>query len=218
MIEAEASRLAVLVPLKPLREAKSRLRPVLDDRARAALVQAMLEDLLTAVRAAHAGPLFLVSSDPAYDATGARFEAGRLPDLGTDYRSAAAGALRSEAVRQAGAAMVLPADLPYARPADVAAAIEALAEAAVVLVPATDGGTGLLGLRPPDAIAPAFGPRSADAHLRATAAAGLRVTVLNCPSLAHDIDAVDDLTHGPGPLGAATQAFLAAHAVIARAC
>lgn len=173
----------VLIPLKPLAEAKSRFREAFDDQARAELVRAMLIDVLTAVRSVHSGPLYLVTSDDAYDDIAARFEAGRQPDLGSDYSSAVAGALRSEAVRAAGAAVVLPADVPRATSADIAMAIESLGEAEVVLVAAADGGTGLLGLRPPDAIAPAFGVRSAQAHLQAAAASGRRAAVLNCDSL-----------------------------------
>lgn len=199
----------VLIPLKPLAEAKSRFREAFDDHARAELVRAMLIDVLTAVRGVHSGPLYLVTSDDAYDDIAARFEAGRQPDLGSDYSSAVAGALRSEAVRAAGAAVVLPADVPRATSADIAMAIEALGEAEVVLVAAADGGTGLLGLRPPDAIAPAFGVRSAQAHLQAAAASGRRAAVPNCDSLARDVDTPADLTRDPESFGPATRAFLA---------
>lgn len=204
----EACQPVVLVPLKRLAEAKSRLREVLDDRTRSGLVRAMLADVLAAVRGAYGGPLFLVSADTAYDDIAARFDAGRLPDLGTDYSSAVAAALRMDIVREAGAAVVLPADLPHAAAADVAAAIEALREAEVVLVPAADGGTGLLGLRPPDAIAPAFGVQSAQAHLRAAAEARRRVAVLHEASLVHDVDSLRDLAREPERLGGATRAFL----------
>ena len=62
-----ASRAAVLVPVKPLSEAKSRLAPALAIEDRQALVRAMLADVLAAVRAAHAGPLLVLSPDDAYD-------------------------------------------------------------------------------------------------------------------------------------------------------
>lgn len=206
----------VLVPMKPLAEAKSRLREAFGEPARAQLVLAMLTDVLAAARAAYAGPICLATSDRAYDLHRERYAVGWLPDLGTDYNSAVAGALRSDAVRAAGAAVVLPADIPCAAPEDIAIAIEALRRAEVVLVPAHNSGTGLLGLRPPEAIAPAFGPRSALAHRRAAARAGRSIEVLDCPSLARDIDTIADAAAlvdlvDTGSLGDATRAFLATH-------
>lgn len=204
---------AVLVPLKPLAEAKSRLRDAFDDAARADLVRAMLTDVLAAVRGAYGGPVYLVTSGGEYDTIADRFSVERFPDLGTDYNSAVLEALRSERVLGAGAAIVLPADLPRATSEDISDTIEALRDAEVVLVPAQDGGTGLLGLRPPDAIAPAFGLASAEAHRDAALRAGRLLTVLDRPSLARDIDTVADLAIDPAALGAATSAFLAQHPV-----
>ena len=214
MTAAHPFQPVVLVPLKPLAEAKSRLREVLGEPARAELVLAMLTDVLAAARGAYAGPIYLVTSDRAYDAQRGRFEVGLLPDLGSDYNSAVAAALASDVVRAAGAAIVLPADIPHATPGDIASAIEALRDAEVVLVPARGGGTGLLGLRPPEAIAPAFGPQSAEAHRQAATNAGLRLAVLDCPSLVRDVDTITDfaaLAEGAASLGAATRAFLATH-------
>lgn len=207
---------AVLVPLKPLADAKSRFRGAYDDDARAALVRAMLTDVLAAVRAAHNGPLLLVTSDDAYDDLAARFDARRLEDRGHDYNSAVTAALRSEVVRATGAALILPADLPRATADDVARVLAALAAAEVVLVPAHDGGTGALGLRPPRAIAPAFGPGSAAAHREAARAAARRLEELDCPSLAFDVDTPTDLDRDIASLGPATRDFLAARAPAGR--
>ncbi len=101
-------------------------------------------------------------------------------------------------------------------PTDIAIGIEALREAEMVLVPAHGGGTGLLGLRPPEAIAPAFGPQSATAHRQAAVHAGRSFEVLDCPSLARDIDTIADVADlanivDAGSLGDATRAFLATH-------
>jgi 2-phospho-L-lactate guanylyltransferase len=189
----------VLVPVKALDEAKSRLRGVLSDGARAGLVRAMLADVLAAVRGAHDGPVRVVSSDGAYDDLARRFVAERLPDAGGGYNAAVLGALRSEEVQRAGAALIVPADLPGATSEDLARTIEALRRVEVVLVPAVDGGTGALGLRPPDAIGPTFGPDSAEAHRRAAVAAGRRIEVLELASLARDVDTLADLVAGASP-------------------
>ena len=109
---------------------------------------------------------------------------------------------------------MLPADQPRARPEELRTAIEALGERGVVVAPSRDGGTGLLGLRPPDAIAPAFGIGSAARHRALGEAAGLEVAWLELPSLRDDVDEAGDLLRDGAPLGAATAAFVSGHASI----
>ena len=204
-----ASRAAVLVPVKPLSEAKSRLAPALVIEDRQALVRAMLADVLAAVRAAHAGPLLVLSPDNAYDGLVARVGARRIVDAGEGYRAAVEVGLASAEVRRAGAALVIPADQPRAQPHEVARVLAALGEAEVVLVPAADEGTGALGLSPPDAIPLAFGERSAAAHRRLAHEGGQRLVELDCPSLAHDVDRLEELLDpAPPPPGPATARLL----------
>ena len=64
----------------------------------------------------------------------------------------------------------------------------------VTIAPAeARGGTNALLLRPPDAIDPAFGDASFEAHLRAAAAAGAAVQVVREEALGFDLDTPDDL-------------------------
>ena len=206
--------LCVIVPVKSLGEAKSRLAAVLTPPQRASLVLAMLEDVLIAARAAHDGPLLLVTPDEEYAPAAERAGAELIADEGGGYNAAVAQALAAAAAREAGAALLLPADQPRAQPSELRIAIEALDEASVVVAPSRDGGTGLLGLRPPGAIAPAFGLGSAARHRALGEAAGLAVDWLELPSLWDDVDEVGHLLEGGAPLGEATTAFVAAHATI----
>lgn len=202
----------VIVPVKGLGEAKSRLAAVFGPRQRAELVLAMLEDVLGAVRAVHEGPLLLVTPDDDYAPSARRAGAELIEDAGGGYNAAVTQALAAASAREAGAALVLPADQPRAQPAELRAALDALEEHAVVVAPSRDGGTGLLGLRPPDAIAPAFGIGSAARHHALGEAAGLAVARLELPSLHDDVDEAGDLLEGATPLGEATAAFVAGHA------
>lgn len=215
-----ASSLVVIVPVKPLTLAKSRLRVALNDEDREALVTAMLVDTLTAVRAAHLGVILLVSSDDSYREVARRFNAIRVADATLGYNEAVDMALGSTAAVHADAALIVPADLPHASPDDFRRAIEALCDpergADVVVAAAFDGGTALLGLRPPRAITTAFGTRSAEAHVRAATNADRRVVVLDLPSLTRDIDSVDDLFVTQGSLGEATRAFVVERAALWR--
>ena len=213
-MSAAPGDLCVIVPVKGLGEAKSRLASVLGPEQRASLVLAMLEDVLIAVRAAHDGPLLLVTPDDEYTPAAQRAGAELLADAGGGYNAAVAQALAAAGAREAGAALVLPADQPRARPEELRTAIEALWEHGVVVAPSRDGGTGLLGLRPPDAIAPAFGIGSGARHRALGEAAGLEVGWLELPSLRDDVDEAADLLRAGAPLGEATAAFVVAHASI----
>ncbi len=211
-MSAEPGALCVIVPVKSLGEAKSRLAAVFGPRQRAELVLAMLEDVLIAARAAHDGPLLLLTPDEEYAPAARRAGAELIADAGGGYNAAVAQALAAAGAREAGAALLLPADQSRAQPPDLRSAIEALEEHAVVVAPSRDGGTGLLGLRPPDAIAPAFGVGSAERHRALGEAAGLAVAWLELPSLRDDVDEAGDLLRGATPLGEATAAFVVGHA------
>ncbi len=208
--------LCVIVPVKGLGDAKSRLAEVFAPEQRASLVLAMLEDVLIAVRAAHDGPLLLVTPDEEYAPAAQRAGAELIADVGGGYNAAVTQALAAAMARGSGAALVLPADQPRAQPSELRSALEALEEASVVVAPSRDGGTGLLGLRPPDAIAPAFGIGSAARHRAIGEAAGLAVAWLELPSLRDDVDEAGDLLRGATPLGEATAAFVAGHASLLR--
>ena len=210
MQASDAGGPCVIVPVQALAGAKSRLGDVLSDEDRAALVLAMLGDVLEAVRGAHDGPLLVVTPDEQYEPAAAVARATLLIDAGVGYNEAVRLALASEEVATAGAAAVIPADHARAQAGDVRAALDALAAHEVVVAPSLDGGTGLLGLRPPDAIEPAYGPGSAATHERVGREAGRSVAVLRLASLERDVDTVTDLAGDEPPLGPRTAAFVAA--------
>src|SRR5918992_299175 len=66
---------------------------------------------------------------------------------------------------------------------------------AVSIVPDRQGtGTNGLVLRPPDAIAPSFGPGSLKRHVAAAEAAGVPFAVAEVPTLMLDVDTGEDLS------------------------
>lgn len=196
----------VITAVKDAALAKSRLGPDLDPGTRRSLVIAMVDDLLSTVREVWAGRIVVVSPDAVYDAIAGEHGATVLRDRGEGYNEAIMLALA--AVGDASAALVLPADLPHATMADIATLLNALDEPGVTVVPAEDGGTLALGLTPPHAIRPAFGPESARAHEDAARTAGLRTSTRPLPGLAHDVDTLDDLARVWDRVGEATTALL----------
>jgi 2-phospho-L-lactate guanylyltransferase len=179
--------------------AKSRLGPVLDSGQRIGLARAMLADVVAACRRAQLrGPVVVTEAE----ATRRRLAGEGLPaaaDDGTDMNLAVRTGIAAARAAGAGAVVVLPGDVPLVSPADLqrlaACATRDPREAPVVGV-ATDQvgqGTNALALRPPDVIAPGFGPRSARRHLALARRAGVAACLVRLPTLAFDVDTPDDL-------------------------
>lgn len=190
---------AVVVPVRALEGAKSRLGAVLDAEERRELVELLLRRTVEAARGAAGVDLVaVVSPDPDTLAIGveagaepiAQRSSGLNPGL-VEARAALAG--------RADRLLVLPGDVPGMTAADVEALLAAADAAArtgrpvVALAPDRHGrGTNALLLDPPGIIEPAFGGDSRDAHAGAAAAAGAAYVEL--PGLLElDVDTPDDL-------------------------
>lgn len=189
--------LRIIVPMRPLAEAKSRLGAALAPQARAALALGMFRHVLdTAQRFA---PTHVISRDPALLALAAQplREVGR--GLNPALEQAAAQLGGPEPI------LALSADLPLLSADDLQAMLGLLGEADVVAAPDRAGtGTNALLLTRPGRIAYAFGEGSLAAHRAAAAANGLRFALCERAGLATDIDRPEDLALlPPGLLSAA---------------
>lgn len=199
-----------MVAVGPLNRGKSRLGPTLDAAGRRELVLAMLDDVLAAIAAAHAGPRYVVTPDEDVEPFAAARGALLIEDAGDGTNAAIVAALQDQRVSEAPAVLVVQGDLPHLKADDVRRCLEALTEAepTALLVPNDDGGTSVLGLRPPLAMATAFGAQSGDRHRAAAITAGVRLHELAIDSLAADVDTVEDLERVRLQVGPATAAVL----------
>jgi 2-phospho-L-lactate guanylyltransferase len=196
--------------------AKSRLAVALDIDQRRDLALAMLSDVLEVCsRARHLlSGVVAVVDDSAARRVAEHAGARVVEDLAPGDMNAAVK-LGLQAVSQFGAqtAIVLPGDIPLLRVDDFAALIAAAngATRAVVVAASRDRqGTNALLLRPPDVIAPAFGPPSVDRHLRAAVAAGAHTRFVPDLGLALDVDTPADLAAlADLPVGPHTAALVA---------
>jgi 2-phospho-L-lactate guanylyltransferase len=172
--------------------AKTRLGDVLDPAERSALAVAMLTDVLRAASGAGLTGTIAVL-DPPERPFG---EATVIHDSGRGLDAAVASGVRAAVSAGARTAVVLAGDLPLLEPDDIRALVAA-AERPRAVVVATDRhltGTNALVLRPPDVIAPAFGPGSGARHLAsAVAAVGGAARMVTPHRVALDIDTPDDL-------------------------
>ncbi|MBP1781396.1 2-phospho-L-lactate guanylyltransferase [Micromonospora sp. HB375] len=199
------ARWTVVMPVKRLGAAKSRLRGALPGVPHEELALALAADTLRAARACPAVAGVLVVTDDARvraaaDAAGARVAADPGAGLNAAFRHGAAVAGPRAAV--AG----LTADLPALRPAELAAALRATQGVRGYVADAPGGGTVLLAAPAGVPLAPRFGPGSAAAH----AASGALPLAGDWPSLRRDVDTPADLAAAAGlGLGPRTAALLA---------
>jgi 2-phospho-L-lactate guanylyltransferase len=183
--------IAALIPVKDLAVAKSRLVETLSDCERRRLVLTLLRRTADALSGSGVVARIAVTTPERAVADGVGAE--WIPDAGSLNASLLAGVRWAIAVGAAGL-LVVPADLPLITAADIEAVVAAGADHnGVTIAPCLDGGTGALLLRPPDAISPCFGPNSHARHLKSSARAGLRSTVVCRAGLAHDLDTPADL-------------------------
>jgi 2-phospho-L-lactate guanylyltransferase len=186
-----------ILPVKRFGAAKARLGDELSGGTRRALAEAMMTDVLMALRRTKAvSEVLLVTSEPAGEAIGRGYGASVLQDDVEDGQSAAA-LIGIELALENGATRVLlvPGDCPAMDPAELDELLDRPAtEPSVVIVPDRHGtGTNALLLTPPNVIAPAFGPDSRALHERAAAAARVACSVEEVETLALDVDTADDL-------------------------
>jgi 2-phospho-L-lactate/phosphoenolpyruvate guanylyltransferase len=209
---------SVVIPVKLLARAKSRLTG-LGDEYRSALVLAMAADTVAAaVRAERVCAVLVVTDDPAVGAVAASLGAQVLPDEpaaglndALSYGAAHAHAAWPERGRAA-----LAADVPAVQPEELTAALSAAARYGTAFVPDADGtGTVLYAAAPGSEFRPRFGPRSRDRHL-AGGAAELGPGVLGSDlravtGLRSDVDTVEDLRRAVAlGVGPRTRALLSA--------
>ncbi|GAA3243330.1 2-phospho-L-lactate guanylyltransferase [Pseudonocardia petroleophila] len=196
----------LVVPVKRLTEAKTRLRGAAGDdpAAHARLTLALAHDTVAAARDARlVDRLLVVSSDPVVAAALAALGIevvpdGPVPGLNAAY---AHGAALLRARRPDGAVGALQADLPALRPAELDAAITAAAGHARAFCADADGtGTTLLLAAPGTDLDPRFGVGSAAGH----ALSGAVALDGDWPGLRRDVDTPEDL-------GAAADVGLGAH-------
>ncbi len=182
--------------MKRFGAAKQRLAAGIDDERRAAVVAAMLEDVLEAIGEARSiEQTIVVTSEAAAIelAAGAGAEVLPDPDEGGHSGAALAGIARARELGS-GCAVLLPGDCPLLDPRELERLLTGMPERFVAIVPDRHGaGTNALALAPPEAIRPAFGEGSCARHVAAAREAGVPFAVEELPSLALDLDTPADV-------------------------
>jgi len=194
----QQTRIAAVIPVGTLEDAKSRLGRALDAEERQDLAERLLTRTVTvALGVDQLADVLVISPD--------RDVINRASDLGartlrqrSDGLNAGLGEARIDVIEGgADALLILPIDLAFVSAEAVATVLAPLTEPGgqemVVLVTDRHGtGTNILALRPPGVIDFRFGPGSRRAHRDAATAAGAAYVEVGGP-LAFDIDTPADL-------------------------
>jgi 2-phospho-L-lactate/phosphoenolpyruvate guanylyltransferase len=214
-----------IVPLKQYASAKQRLAGALSPDERRGLMQAMVTDVLEALREVpRLDGILLVSREP---------DAARLADeFAVELFAEPARADLSEAVQAAGGyllahqratgTMIVPADVPLASADDFNAVLAQHRE--LTLVPDDDGdGTNCIVSSPPNLIRYQFDGHSFRPHVEAAYAIGITPGICRRPNLGLDIDTPADLARlvdraADDTVARHTIAFLRRHGVASRLC
>ncbi len=187
-----------IIPVKPLHDSKRRLAHLLSAAARADLIHSFLDDLLAVLNETPGiDRVLVVSGDRSVLALAEKYGAAVLVEaepLGLN--AAVARGADYAAAQGATAALFLPADLPFARVADVEAMLRPLNTERPPLLALTgdedEEGTNALLLAPPGGFTFKYGPGSYGAHLAEGVERGRSTYVVNAPGLRFDLDTEAD--------------------------
>jgi 2-phospho-L-lactate guanylyltransferase len=159
----------------------------LPDAVRADVAIAMLGDVLETARSC--GPVVLVTADPVAAATAGELGAVVVSEPGGGQGAAVGAALAA----LDGPCLVVNADCPCVRVAELEALAAVARAGRIGLVRASDGTTNALALPAPAAFAPLYGAGSAARFEAHGAVLGLGVEVVPLAGLEEDVDTLDDL-------------------------
>jgi 2-phospho-L-lactate guanylyltransferase len=179
-------RTCAVLPVKHFDDAKQRLDRALNAGTRRALAEAMVSDVLHALRrSTRVDGVIVVTGEHAAEALARAYDAEAIPDDDRGHSHAARSGVDWALERGFERALLIPGDCPTLDAAELDELVTGgMSAPDVVIVPDRHGsGTNALLLAPPDVIAPSFGPGSRARHEQAAAAAEARWRIAQPRSL-----------------------------------
>ena len=185
-----------IIPVKPLKYAKSRLSAVLSPEQRYELAQAMFRHVLSvATTVPSVSGVLVISRDTKALAIAREMGAKTIQESAiSDLNPALMRATMIVKSWRADALLVLPADLPFVHADDIQALIQLGTQRSIVIATDHNGdGTNALLVRPPGLIQFDYGPGSYQRHIASAKRAGIEIISYHSDRLATDIDVPQDL-------------------------
>lgn len=187
-----------IIPVKPLKNAKSRLSNVLTSEERYEFAQAMLRHVLSVVTSVHSiTGVVVISRDTKALSIAREMGAKTIQEsMVSDLNPALMRATAVVKSWRADGVLILPADLPFVSVDDIKSMIHLSHTDTASIVIATDDegdGTNALLVRPPGLIDYSYGKGSFQRHIENAYQARANVISYYSDRLALDIDVPDDL-------------------------
>jgi 2-phospho-L-lactate guanylyltransferase len=182
----------VIIPAKPLNQAKTRLGPILTPAQRMVLSHQLLQRTIRLAQTV--GQVVVISRDVVLRRLAKQAGAWALVESGEELNQALQQATEWVIAQGGSAVLVLPGDLPLLKKADLVKIVSLGASPpALVIAPCQRGdGSNALLLRPPGLIPFAFGPGSFIRHLQTAQFMGLEPVIFNSSTVALDLDVPED--------------------------
>lgn len=185
----------VIVPVKKLSEAKSRLSPLLSENERKQFCLEMLKDVLTATRTTKGiSRTIVVSKDPHVLQAAKNFNVFPFKESRSGLNQAISEAINWCISMNAKIALILPADIPLVSSEDLDRILAFGRTSSMVVSPSRGGhGTNALLLNPPRAVPAFYGRESFQRYIEEASRRGIRFHVYRSPRIAFDVDTTEDL-------------------------
>ncbi len=184
-----------VIPVKGLTESKTRLSTHLQGDKRRALVEALLEDVLSSIiRSRVYGTVMVISPDDNVSSQLPSQDVSFLKQTGVGLNRAIEQANRLANQKHARSVTTVLADTPLVEPGDFKELVGISSAAKrVVMAPSFKGGTNVMLTSPPGVITPSYGRWSYSKHLRQAQANGVNAYSISNNRISFDIDTVSDL-------------------------
>ena len=185
-----------VVPIKETREAKNRLASVFSANQRRQLALAMAADVLSVLaKVRELAGILVVTTDPKVALLATQYGATVSDERASDGHTEVVNACARRLAHARSTMLALPSDIPLVKVQDIQRILSAGRESpSFVIVPAHDErGSNAILSAPADAVPLRFGENSFFPHLAAARACGIVPVVLNCSSIALDIDTPVDV-------------------------
>lgn len=184
-----------LIPVKDLKKAKSRLSPILRQQERRVFCLKMLEDVVKTVR--HAKCIqrtFIVSKDDEALSLSHELQAYPFKENSSGLNQALSEAVQHCISQGATSVLILPGDIPLAKPEDIREISLLKGKNSLVISPSrNEKGTNALLLKPPDALPMLYGKNSFQHFLKEAQKRKLSVYIWRSKRFGLDVDTIDDL-------------------------
>lgn len=190
-----------VVPVKSLKDVKTRLASCLSPSERVQLFRCMVEDVFEALSSVQElNGILVVSRDPDIKRLATAYHATVLEqNIDGGHDAAIAGAAAWLVERGEDGFMQIPGDIPTVTSTELSEVLAMHgnvknANRVFTISPSHDfGGSNCIVCSPPDLIPLRFGPDSFRRHLASARSAGLEIKIIERPGIALDIDYPEDL-------------------------